>query len=87
MTKEQEEAIERLDRLTVYEEIKGNIGIPVMIKDLKTVLNLLKEKDTEIEDWKTDYNHRCQLAIDRKVELEKKDKTIELNSKDYKVEG
>ena len=48
-------------------------------KQFNTILNLiqkqqaeLEKKDKEIEDWKNEYNHWCQLAIDRKKELEKK---------------
>lgn len=47
-----------------------------MIKQITTVLNLLEKKDKKIEDWKMEYNHWCQLAIDRKKELENKDKII-----------
>ncbi|MGN1298120.1 MAG: hypothetical protein ACI4VH_06900 [Clostridia bacterium] len=40
-------------------------------------MNKEEKKDKKIEDWKMEYNHWCQLAIDRKRELEKKDKIID----------
>ena len=69
MSEEEKKAIEKLDRLTVYENLKGNIGIPVMIKDLKTVLNLTtklqkenEEKDKEIKKYKNMIiEHKKQL--------------------------
>ena len=56
MTKEQEEAIERLKYLTIdlksskkVNEIITEEGKFNLVKDLETVLSMLKEKDKEIE--------------------------------------
>ena len=50
--------------------------IKAIFADVDMVLNLIQTKQEEIERWKMEYNHWCQLAIDRKIELEKKDKRI-----------
>lgn len=68
LSENEKKAIEKLNRLTVYEIQKGNIGIPVMIKDLEIVLNLItklqkenKEKDKQIDlmaEWIFDKDYR-----------------------------
>ena len=57
MTKEQEEAIERLKYLTIdlksskkVNEIITEEGKFNLVKDLETVLSMLKQKDKEIEE-------------------------------------
>lgn len=58
MTKEQEEIINRLSKITNRQILYGNkCGITIegfkeLQEDLETVLNMLKEKDTEIEKYK-----------------------------------
>ena len=58
MTKEQEEAISRLRKITNRQILYGNkFGITIegfreLQEDLETVLNMLKEKDREIEELK-----------------------------------
>lgn len=58
MIKEQEEAINRLRKITNRQILYGNkCGIVIeefkkLQEDLETVLNMLKEKDTEIEKYK-----------------------------------
>lgn len=55
MTKEQEEAIERLDRFKTIKVLYGNTfamaieQLKTLQEDIETVLNMLKEKDKEIE--------------------------------------
>lgn len=55
MTKEQEEAIDRLRKITNRQILYGNkYGIVIeefkkLQEDIETVLNLLKQKDAEIE--------------------------------------
>lgn len=49
MTKEQKKAIEKIKRQITIGECEKNIGIPVYISDLKTILSMLEEKDKEIE--------------------------------------
>lgn len=77
MTKEQEEAIERLNRFkTVSVLYSKTLAIPVKnLKELQvnieTVLNMLKENSAEIEQKNT------ELA-EKSAEIEKKDKEIDL---------
>lgn len=76
MTTEQREAIEKIDRLTVYEDKKGNLGVPVMIKDLKTVLSLIKEQQEKIAKYEKIYKeYDCYRWV---KELDKKEKQIDL---------
>lgn len=55
MTKEQEEAISRLRKITNRQILYGNkFGITIegfreLQEDIETVLNMLKEKDAEIQ--------------------------------------
>lgn len=49
MTKKQEESLEKLKRQILIEECGKNIGMPVLISDLKNVLSMLKEKDKIID--------------------------------------
>lgn len=49
MTKEQKKAIEKIKRQITIGECEKNIGIPVYISDLKTILSMLKEKDKIID--------------------------------------
>ena len=103
MTKEQEEAISRLRKITNRQILYGNkFGITIegfkeLQEDLETVLNMLKEKDAEIEKYKKlladnlarELNNSIKAKekadtdlddLDKgwKVELEKKDKMIDL---------
>lgn len=72
MNEEEKKAIKSMKR---FVECKQDMTA-VTASEMKTVLNLLEKKDKKIEDWKMEYNHWCQLAIDRKKELENKDKII-----------
>lgn len=95
MTKEQEKAIERCNKL-IETEHSNWIGITNQ-KAIETVLNMLKEKDTEIEKYKNllasnlakNLNDSIKakekantdlefLNLGWKIELEKKDKIIDL---------
>ena len=55
MTKEQEEAIERLNRFKAIKVLYGSTfaitieQLKVLQEDIETVLSMLKEKDTELE--------------------------------------
>lgn len=72
MTKEQEEAISRLRKITNRQILYGNkYGITIegfreVQEDIETVLNMLKEKDTEIEKLKQDLIIRKK---DRQIDL------------------
>lgn len=103
MTKEQEEKIEKLRKITNKKILYGNkFGITIegfreLQEDIETVLNMLKEKDAEIEKYKKlladnlarELNNSIKAKekadtdlddLDKgwKVELEKKDKMIDL---------
>ena len=103
MTKEQEEAISRLRKITNRQILYGNkFGITIegfreLQEDLETVLNMIKEKNTEIEKYKKlladnlaknlndsiKAKEKADTDLDDldkgwKVELEKKDKMIDL---------
>lgn len=103
MTKEQEEIINRLSKITNRQILYGNkCGITIegfreLQEDIETVLNMLKEKDAEIEKYKKlladnlarELNNSIKAKekadtdlddLDKgwKVELEKKDKMIDL---------
>lgn len=77
MNEEEKKAIKSMKR---FVECKQDMTA-VTASEMKTVLNLLEKKDKKIEDWKMEYNHWCQLAIDRKKELENKNKIIDLMAK------
>lgn len=49
MTKEQKKAIEKIKRQITIGECEKNIGIPVYISDLKTILSILEEHDKVID--------------------------------------
>ena len=49
MTKEQEKAIEKIKRKIVLGKSEKNIGIPVYISELETVLSIIEEKDKVID--------------------------------------
>lgn len=103
MTKEQEEAISRLRKITNRQILYGNkFGITIegfkeLQEDLETVLNMIKEKNAEIEKYKKlladnlaknlndsiKAKEKADTDLDDldkgwKVELEKKDKMIDL---------
>ena len=71
MTKEQEEAIDRLRKITNRQILYGNkYGITIegfreVQEDIETVLNMLKEKDAEIEHLKENINYQtlCDFLI------------------------
>lgn len=88
MTKEQEEAIDRLRKITNRQILYGNkYGIVIeefkkLQEDIETVLNMLKEKDEEIQFQKdinkTEKDRHKQAEKSLKGHIEKKDKMIDL---------
>jgi len=60
MNKEEKEAIERLDRKLTSEKFTKNIGMPVYIKDVEIVLNLIEKQSKEIEGLKVRNNKLAQ---------------------------
>lgn len=49
MTKEQKKAIEKIKRQITIGECEKNIGIPVYISELETVLSMLEKQDRIID--------------------------------------
>lgn len=109
MTKEQEEKIEKLRKITNKKILYGNkFGITIegfreLQEDIETVLNMLKEKDKQIEklkrqladnlvkDLKDSIKAKNKANTDLEdlnrgweLELEKKDKMIDLMAEEMK---
>lgn len=84
MTKEQEEAIDRLRKITNRQILYGNkYGIVIeefkkLQEDIETVLNLLKQKDAEIE--------KKDKMIDLMAEEMKKRATCPLDDYNYDLD-
>ena len=91
MTKEQEEVINKLRKITNRQILYGNkFGITIegfreLQEDIETVLNMLKEKDEEIEKLKADNKKAWKLNANMKqrhlsdiFKIKKKDKQIDL---------
>ena len=80
MTKEQ--AIERLKRKILLGKSEKNIGIPVYISELETVLSMLEEKDKEIQFQeninKTELNRHKKTEKSLKGQIIKQNKMIGL---------
>ena len=83
MTDEEKKAIENVKKQLEGIKKANECGLATKnefkedIESIETVLNLIQKQQAELEEWKIEYNHWCQLAIDRKKELEKKDKEID----------
>lgn len=67
MTKEQKKAIEKIKRQITIGECEKNIGIPVYISDLKTILSMLEEKDKQIGLYIDNIMIHQQLKTIRKM--------------------
>ena len=67
MTKEQKKAIEKIKRQITIGECEKNIGIPVYISDLKTILYMLEEKDKQIGLYIDNIMIHQQLKTIRKM--------------------
>ncbi len=80
MTKEQKEAIERLNKDKNKPLACGDITI-VIIEDIETVLDMLKEKDKYIEFYKNGLEREIESNRENIVEIIKKDKQIDLMSR------
>ena len=94
MTKEQEEAISRLRKITNRQILYGNkFGITIegfkeLQEDLETVLNMLEEKGTEINKYKRKNKELSNQLLkiykeqdNYNARIEKKDKVIDLMAK------
>lgn len=94
MSKEQEESIDRLRKITNRQILYGNkYGITIegfreVQEDIETVLNMLKEKDTEINKYKRKNKELSNQLLkiykeqdNYNARIEKKDKVIDLMAK------
>lgn len=72
-----EKTIEKINRQITIGECEKNIGIPVYISDLKTVLNELEKKDKVINE----YEKECRMfkAFCRRVRRDNKHNVDEFN--------
>ena len=61
MNKEEKETIERLDRKLTSEKFTKNIGMPVYIKDVEIVLNLIQKQEKEIDQLNQVLNDRVDV--------------------------
>ena len=93
MTKEQEEAIERLKEDIKYADLRDTVDddcTVCFIEDIETVLNILKEKDKEIEFQKDinkiekDRHKKTEKSL--KGQISKKDKIIDLMAKSIELQ-
>ena len=68
MTNKEEEAIKRLKSIKeIYAEEEGkSVYMDIEVDDIEAIETLIRA----LEDYREDYNHRCQLAIDRKKQLD-----------------
>ncbi len=78
MTEEEKKQIQIINNLIMYcrgfEDKK--FTEQELFKAIEDTYILIQKQQEELEDYKMEYNHWCQLAIDRKKEIEKKDKII-----------
>ena len=100
MTEEEKEAIERLNRFKTIKVLYGSTfamtieQLKVLQEDIETVLNILKEKDKEIEHWKKGFERElednrkntCEL-LKQDLIIREKDKQIDLMAKEIKEEN
>ena len=90
MMKEQKETIERLNRFKSIKVLYGNTfamtteQLKILQEDIETAINILKEKDKEIEEYKRIIAagiinaEKDKLVQEKNKEIEKKDKQIDL---------
>lgn len=93
MTKEQEEAISRLRKITNRQILYGNkFGITIegfkeLQEDLETVLNMLKEKDAEIEKYKKLLADNLAKGLNNSLQAKQKANTdLEDLNEGWKIE-
>lgn len=91
MTEEEKEAIERLNRFKTIKVLYGSTfamtieQLKVLQEDIEIVLNILNEKDKEIEHWKKGFERElednrkntCEL-LKQDLIIREKDKQIDL---------
>lgn len=84
MTEEEKKAIENFDKRLTIEKYTNNIGTPVYIEDIATILNLIQKQQAEIERLNNLNNHQSKdnkkavdYTFELNAELEKKDKIID----------
>lgn len=71
MTKEQKKAIEKIKRLITIGECEKNIGIPVYISDLKTILSILEEQYKIIDLMTNELALYCEINCEEDIKTNK----------------
>lgn len=71
MTKEQKKAIEKIKRQITIGECEKNIGIPVYISDLKTILSMLEEKEKIIDLMTNELALYCEINCEEDIKTNK----------------
>lgn len=51
LSEEEKKAIDKINRQITIGKCEKNIGIPVYIHDLETILNLIEKQQAQIEDY------------------------------------
>lgn len=83
LSEEEQKAIDKINRKITIGKCEKNIGIPVYISDLETVLNLIEKQSKEIEQLKIAYKLMEKEALrDGKQEIETKDNMIDAMSEE-----
>lgn len=92
MTKEQEEAIERLNRFKTIKVLYSNTfamhieQLKTVQEDIETVLNIIKLKDKQIDFYKKGLEREIESNTDNIIEIIDKDNQIDLMA-DYMLSG
>lgn len=71
MTKEQKKAIEKIKRQITIGECEKNIGIPVYISDLKTILSMLEEQYKIIDLMTNELALYCEINCEEDIKTNK----------------
>lgn len=71
MTKEQKKAIEKIKRPITIGECEKNIGIPVYISELKTILSILEEQYKIIDLMTNELALYCEINCEEDIKTNK----------------
>ena len=91
MTEEEKEAIERLNRFKTIKVLYGSTfamtieQLKVLQEDIEIVLNILNEKDKEIEHWKKGFERELEDNRKNTCELLKQDLIIREKDKQIDI--
>ena len=74
MTEEENKAIENIEKRLIIEKYTKNIGTPVYIKDIETILNLMQKLQKENEKLKSKNQDLLKKLRNRVKEVKKLNK-------------